>query len=96
MDDVPVIASTASTTLDLPPSAVQFCAKHAEYFVVATYYLEKTEFTADAPNEDGDDASEPSKKSQSRNGSLLVFKLEGNEMFVAPSSHSSSRLTWLI
>lgn len=88
MDDSQTIASTASVTLDLPPSAVQFCNKHPEYFVVGTYYLEKTEPAESTSNEDGEEVAEPSKKPQSRNGSLLVFKVHGDKLFVLPSLQS--------
>ena len=88
MADSLAIASTASVTLDLPPSAVQFCNKHPEYFVVGTYFLEKTEPAGSNTNEDGEEVAEPSKKPQSRNGSLLVFKVQGDKLSVLPSLHN--------
>lgn len=80
MGDSRSIASLVSLTLDLPPSCVQFCPAHPEYFVVGTYNLEKNDTSAqDAELED--ELNAPATKTpQSRKGSLVVFKLEGKEL----------------
>ena len=79
------ISSKVSLTLDLPPSCVQFCPAHPEYFVIGTYNLQKEEGTEDhqdasrgdtAVKEEGD---EP-KKTQSRNGSLVVYRCHGSTL----------------
>ncbi|KAK8150978.1 hypothetical protein G3M48_000004 [Beauveria asiatica] len=72
MDAAPVLKSIHSQTLDLPPSCLQFCRKHPSYFVIGTYNLQSEEGGAAEIVE-----AEPSvqKKSQNRNGSLLVFDI---------------------
>ncbi|KAM0427194.1 hypothetical protein ACHAPT_007621 [Fusarium lateritium] len=77
MDDLNLVSSKVSLTLDLPPSCIQFCPAHPEFFVVGTYNLQKDESQA-APDED--DSVTATKTPQSRNGSLLVFKLNGTEL----------------
>ncbi|KAM3547854.1 hypothetical protein ARSEF4850_009765, partial [Beauveria asiatica] len=72
MDAAPVLKSIHSQTLDLPPSCLQFCRKHPSYFVIGTYNLQSEEGGAAEIVE-----AEPGvqKKSQNRNGSLLVFDI---------------------
>lgn len=91
--DVPegeAISSLQSLILDLPPSCIEFCPAHPEYFVVGTYYLERT---ADAPVEevqptgDDDDCNEDVSEAkaaspQSRNGSVIVFRLQDGKAYV--------------
>ncbi|KAF4536300.1 WD repeat containing protein [Lasiodiplodia theobromae] len=68
------IKSTRSLTLDIPPSCIEFVPGHPELFVVGTYYLEKKD-------EEGHDATESTTgQPQQRTGSLLLFKLEGEEV----------------
>lgn len=71
------IASLQSLVLDLPPSCIEFCPAHPDYFVIGTYNLQKEEPEEDqnsnASVEAGGD--EIIKKPQSRNGSLVVFRL---------------------
>ncbi|KAL0257818.1 Prohibitin-2, subunit of the prohibitin complex (Phb1p-Phb2p) [Diplodia seriata] len=68
------IKSIRSLTLDIPPSCIEFVPGHPELFVVGTYYLEK--------NNDGENttAEQIDGQPQQRTGSLLLFKLEGNEL----------------
>ncbi|KAI5466496.1 hypothetical protein BGZ63DRAFT_502530 [Mariannaea sp. PMI_226] len=75
------VSSTVSLTLDLPPSCIQFCPAHPDYFVVGTYNLQREE-TATQLNtdEEGEEDTKTSKTPQSRNGTLLVFKIEGTEL----------------
>ncbi|KAI0389346.1 hypothetical protein F5Y17DRAFT_449338 [Xylariaceae sp. FL0594] len=72
-----VIKSARSLTLDLPPSCIEFCPAYPEYFVVGTYNLQKdTVLEAEesgAPNKD--DGHPNAVKPQTRNGSLVVFRL---------------------
>ncbi|KAI0441818.1 hypothetical protein F4803DRAFT_521792 [Xylaria telfairii] len=71
------IASLRSFILDLPPSCIEFCPAHPDYFVIGTYNLQKEEPTAveedDVSNNEG--GYETVKKPQNRNGSLVVFRL---------------------
>lgn len=67
------IASKVSLILDLPPSCIQFCPAHPKYVVIGTYNLQRDEDES-APKETED------KKPQSRNGSLIVFKLNGESL----------------
>ncbi|OAR05911.1 hypothetical protein LLEC1_04087 [Akanthomyces lecanii] len=69
MNAAPVLESTQSLTLDLPPSCLQFCRRFPGCFVIGTYNLQREEGGLD----EADDSAE--KKTQSRNGSLLVFSL---------------------
>ncbi|KAK1981859.1 hypothetical protein LZ30DRAFT_591799 [Colletotrichum cereale] len=84
------VASKQSLVLDLPPSCIEFCLSHPHYFVVGTYNLVKDE---EPPNEAGDAGSSVVKKTQSRNGSLVVFRLEnGSVHHVQTVSHPSAIL----
>jgi hypothetical protein len=79
MDSVQAIKSNRSLILDLPPSCIQFSPAHPDLFVVGTYNLEREE----NPGEGSDAASESEiniSKPQSRNGSLLLFRLQGDEL----------------
>lgn len=82
MDDSKLITPTQSLSLDLPPSCVQFCPAHPDFFVVGTYNLEKDE--DDAP--EVDEELSASRKAQSRSGSLVVFKLDSESLLVVFSA----------
>ncbi|KAI1371019.1 hypothetical protein F4677DRAFT_436932 [Hypoxylon crocopeplum] len=71
------IVPLRSLTLDLPPSCIEFCPSHPDYFVVGTYNLHK-EDEPDADIPIGDDEQQTRKHSQTRNGSLVLFKLSGS------------------
>ncbi|KAI1751103.1 hypothetical protein F4782DRAFT_204060 [Xylaria castorea] len=72
-----VVASSQSFILDLPPSCIEFCPAHPDYFVVGTYNLQKEESAAADEDDisDNEDNYETVKKTQNRNGSLVVFRL---------------------
>ncbi|OHF04377.1 hypothetical protein CORC01_00229 [Colletotrichum orchidophilum] len=74
-DSAPFIASKQSLILDLPPSCVEFCSSYPSYFVVGTYNLVKEE-EAGVESSDSADVAAP-KKPQSRNGSLILYRLVG-------------------
>ncbi|KAI5244930.1 WD40 repeat-like protein [Aureobasidium subglaciale] len=78
------ITSIQSLILDLPPSCIEFCSVARDYFIVGTYYLEKKEqnvSTEDVVEEDDDEKSEEvNKKQQTKTGSLILFKIEGDEV----------------
>jgi len=68
------IDSLLTLTLDLPPSCIEFWSRDSRYAVVGTYNLEK---------EDGQGLSDPAqhegqKKSQQRNGSLILIRVTGD------------------
>lgn len=73
------IKSFITEKLDLPPSCIEFSQVAPEYFVVGTYNLEKDE----KGGEEGDDErleKVKEKKKQERNGSLILYKLENDEL----------------
>ncbi|KAG6006099.1 hypothetical protein E4U21_007396 [Claviceps maximensis] len=84
MNDLKPIASTAHTTLDLPPSCIQFCPISSSLFVVGTYNLEKSgaKAHADFTSVEGVSRKEDcaTKIPQSRNGSLLLFQIDGDDL----------------
>ncbi|KAI4720087.1 WD40 repeat-like protein [Aureobasidium sp. EXF-10727] len=70
-----------SLILDLPPSCIEFCPTARDYFVVGTYFLEKKEQDAgveDAATDGSEDTED--KKPQTRTGSLVLFRVEGDEV----------------
>jgi diphthamide biosynthesis protein 7 len=75
------IKSLCSLTLDLPPSCIEFWPSEPEYAVAGTYNLEKQteQEQADAAQDEGQ------KKSQSRNGSLILVHVDGDNVYVAMS-----------
>ncbi|XXH01123.1 pre-rRNA processing [Hypoxylon texense] len=64
-----------SLTLDLPPSCIEFCPAHPDFFIVGTYNLQKEEeeSAVEVPLED--EEQQQTKHVQTRNGSLVVFQL---------------------
>ena len=73
------ITSTKSLILDLPPSCIEFCPVSRDHFVVGTYFLEKKEEGANV-EESEDLDGETGKKPQTRTGSLILFKVDGDEV----------------
>jgi diphthamide biosynthesis protein 7 len=77
------ITSIQSLVLDLPPSCIEFCPVARDYFVVGTYFLEKKEQDAGVENatEDEEEKKEDvDTKPQTRTGSLVLLKVEGDEV----------------
>jgi diphthamide biosynthesis protein 7 len=77
------INSVQSLILNLPPSCIEFCPVARDYFVVGTYFLEKKEQDAsvgDAAGDEEEKSEDVDKKPQTRTGSLILFKIEGDEM----------------
>lgn len=68
-------------TLDLPPSCIEFCPAHPEYFVVGTYNLERqdSDLRNQAASEE-DEATPQRQQPQGRNGSLVLFSSIGQDM----------------
>ncbi|KAH0369902.1 WD40 repeat-like protein, partial [Aureobasidium melanogenum] len=78
-----LITSIQSQILDLPPSCIEFCPASHDYFVVGTYFLEKKEQDASVENAAGEEeekSEDTDKKPQTRTGSLILFKVEGDEV----------------
>jgi diphthamide biosynthesis protein 7 len=77
------INSVKSIILDLPPSCIEFCPVARDYFVVGTYFLEKKEQNVnveDAAEDEEQKSEDVDKTPQTRTGSLILFKVEGDEM----------------
>lgn len=77
------ISSIQFQILDLPPSCIEFCPVARDYFVVGTYFLEKKEQDAGVENgaeEQGENSEDTDKKPQTRTGSLVLFRVEGDEV----------------
>ncbi|KAH0387562.1 WD40 repeat-like protein, partial [Aureobasidium melanogenum] len=77
------ISSIQSLILDLPPSCIEFCPTSRDYFVVGTYFLEKKEQDVGVEIDAGDEdetSGDTDKKPQTRTGSLILFKVEGDEV----------------
>jgi diphthamide biosynthesis protein 7 len=82
-----LIRSLRSQFLDLPPSCVEFCPAFPTYFLVGTYSLQPDNAASSAgdatagpaPDADsdteGDGQQTQPKQPQSRNGSIIAFKL---------------------
>lgn len=78
-----LVQSLESRILDLPPSCVEFCPAYPSYFLVGTYSLqpdgdgEHNGGTEAEAGSDTDDDAQPvrPKQPQSRNGSVIAFKL---------------------
>ena len=70
------IDSLLTLTLDLPPSCIEFWPRDSQYAVIGTYNLEK--------GEEGSGLSDPAqhegRKSQQRNGSLILVRVEGDSV----------------
>lgn len=80
------IASICSLELDLPPSCVEFCPMFPSYFLVGTYYLQKEEAPALVEITDADNSNSqgvPSSNPQKRNGSIVVYEVVDNTMYVS-------------
>ncbi|KAI0597144.1 hypothetical protein F4775DRAFT_561686 [Biscogniauxia sp. FL1348] len=91
MQESTSIAPLRSLTLDLPPSCIEFCPAHPEYFVVGTYNLRKEEVVSPVKEEEKEEEEEEEEeqqqkyttatattttsKPQNRNGSLVLFRL---------------------
>ena len=72
--------SSISITLDSQPSCLEFSRYNSEYFVVGTYVLEE-------PKKLEPDRSETSRQDeislpkQNRSGSLMLFRLQGQNLY---------------
>lgn len=74
-----LIHSEQTTILDTPPSCIAFSPFNTNHVLVGTYLLESGGH-GDLVRE-GADGQATGKKSQSRSGSLLLFIVDGNQMY---------------
>lgn len=75
--DMTSVVSLQSLILDIPPSCIEFCPAAPQYFVVGTYFLEKKEQNVSHPESEVDEVP---KEDQKRTGSLILFRLIGEEV----------------
>ncbi|KAF2004316.1 hypothetical protein P154DRAFT_56212 [Amniculicola lignicola CBS 123094] len=73
--------------LDLPPSCIVFWPQHPQYAVIGTYNLDKTSGEEKGEDEESseepvseDDQSQIGKKSQKRDGSLILVQVDGDDV----------------
>ncbi|EGR49077.1 uncharacterized protein TRIREDRAFT_61288 [Trichoderma reesei QM6a] len=93
MEELTPVASLHSLILDLPPSCAEFCPAHPEYLVVGTYNLQKDDSeTAPETKEEDEEASPAVPKAQSRNGSLVVLKVQGDDISIVQTVMQPSAL----
>ncbi|KAK0764614.1 hypothetical protein N5P37_002080 [Trichoderma harzianum] len=92
MEELTPIASLQSLVLDLPPSCAEFCPAHPEYLVVGTYNLQKDDTEPASAQEEGDHDDSAAPKPQNRNGSLIVLKVEGNDVSIVQTVMQPSAL----
>ncbi|TFB07530.1 Diphthine methyltransferase-like protein [Trichoderma ghanense] len=100
MEELTPIASLHSLILDLPPSCAEFCPAHPEYLVVGTYNLQKddSETAPGTQEEEEEEEEEEAKdspaapKAQSRNGSLVVLKVHGDDISIVQTLMQPSAL----
>lgn len=72
--------SSLSITLDSQPSSLEFSCHKSEYFVVGTYVLEDPKkLEPDGGETSGQDETSLSK--QYRSGSLMLFRLQGQNLY---------------
>ncbi|OTA65867.1 hypothetical protein K449DRAFT_326610 [Hypoxylon sp. EC38] len=64
-----------SLTLDLPPSCIEFCPGHPDYFVVGTYNLQKQNQADAGVATENEEEQQTRKAIQTRDGSLVLFRL---------------------
>jgi diphthamide biosynthesis protein 7 len=77
---MPSIEHLQSLTLDLPPCCIEFWPSDVQYAVVGTYNLEKTEEKQHGVEEMGIAEVSEAKKTQQRNGSLILVQVVGDEV----------------
>ena len=72
--------SSISITLDSQPSCLEFSCHNSEYFVVGTYVLEENQSSVPDVREtlQRDKLSRPK---QNRSGSLMLFRLQGHNLY---------------
>ncbi|EHK23257.1 uncharacterized protein TRIVIDRAFT_36914 [Trichoderma virens Gv29-8] len=92
MEELTPIASLRSLVLDLPPSCAEFCPAHPEYLVVGTYNLQKDDTEPKPAQEEAENGDSAASKPQNRNGSLVVLKVEGDDVSIVQTVMQPSAL----
>ena len=82
--------SDISIILDSQPSCLEFSCFNPEYFVVGTYVLEQDEKSDSDRNEILEQDESP-RKPQNRSGSLILFRLQGQNLYDSDDSTFSGR-----
>jgi diphthamide biosynthesis protein 7 len=80
MEEGTLLKPFISTTLDLPPSCIEFSRVSPEFFVVGTYNLEKDDGLEEPQENEDNESATKVKKTQERNGSLVLYGLENDEL----------------
>ena len=72
--------SSISIKLDSQPSCLEFSPNYPEYFVVGTYVLKENQSSGPDGSEslEQDEISRPK---QNRSGSLMLFRLQGHNLY---------------
>ncbi|UKZ76086.1 hypothetical protein TrVFT333_003782 [Trichoderma virens FT-333] len=92
MEELTPITSLRSLVLDLPPSCAEFCPAHPEYLVVGTYNLQKDDTEPKPAQEEAENGDSAAPKPQNRNGSLVVLKVEGDDVSIVQTVMQPSAL----
>ncbi|KAF2468858.1 uncharacterized protein BDR25DRAFT_289800 [Lindgomyces ingoldianus] len=87
---MPSVEHLISLTLDLPPSCIEFWPLHPQYAVVGTYNLEK--LVEDPPTESEPPEETREKKTQQRNGSLILLHVQENSVKILQSLSTPSAI----
>jgi multidrug efflux pump subunit AcrB len=74
------VASVKTLVLDLPPSCIEFWPLNPQYAVVGTYNLEKSASTDESAEQIEQLEELETKKGQQRSGSLILLRVDGNDV----------------
>ncbi|GAB7340923.1 hypothetical protein MBLNU457_7274t1 [Dothideomycetes sp. NU457] len=85
------ISSVYSSQVPIPPSCVAFSPTTPDLFVIGTYYLQKNENITKS-----EDEADEEPKPQSRNGSLILCKIDGDAITTIQTVATPSALLDLI
>ena len=72
--------SSISITLESQPSCLEFSCHNPEYFVVGTYVLEAPQ-NSEPDESEALEQDEISRPKQNRSGSLMLFRLQGHNLY---------------
>ena len=76
LESAPVVKSITTTILDAPPSCIEFSPLGIDVFVVGTYELDTILTGPDIVEQAGDT------QTQRRRGSLVLFRLKDDRLYV--------------
>ena len=72
--------SSISIKLESQPSCLEFSCHNPEYFVVGTYVLEEQQ-SSEPHGSEALEQDEVSRPRQNRSGSLMLFRLQGHNLY---------------